>query len=170
MASGSLFSHRASICPWHGCVLHWHRHGTSDSTSSETTLPPVPMETSGGVLSTVDTVVQRRDDLAGCATMMMMMMISPPAVSEAQARRAYVLLLFYFLLHFGDFFQTDYLSIYGIDLREISRTGRTLAADERSKLFFSISQGTLPWQLILWSKSTSNPHLLVRMTFARAAP
>ena len=127
------------------------------------------METSGGVLSTVDTVVQRRDDLAGCATMMMMM-ISPPAVSEAQARRAYVLLLFYFLLHFSDFFQTDYLSIYGIDLREISRTGRTLAADERSKLFFSISQGTLPWQLILWAKSTSNPHLLVRMTFARAAP
>ena len=45
---------------------------------------------------------------------------------------------FIFLLHFSDFFQiiSDYLSIYGIDLREISRTGRTLAADERSKLFF----------------------------------
>jgi len=35
-------------------------HGTSGSTSSETTVP-VPLETSGGVLLTVDMVVQRRD-------------------------------------------------------------------------------------------------------------
>jgi len=35
-------------------------HGTSGSTSYET-LPPVRLETSGGVLSTVDMVVQRRD-------------------------------------------------------------------------------------------------------------
>jgi len=38
------------------------------------------------------------------------------------------------------------------------------------KLFFSIAQGTLLWQPILWTKSTSKPHLVVRMTFARAAP
>jgi len=37
------------------------------------------------------------------------------------------------------------------------------------KLFFK-SPGTLPWQPILWAKSTSNPHLVARMTFARAAP
>jgi len=35
---------------------------------------------------------------------------------------------------------------------------------------FSIPQGTLPWQPILWAKSTSNTHFVVRMTFARAAP
>jgi len=38
------------------------------------------------------------------------------------------------------------------------------------ELFFSIYQGTLPWQPILWAKSTSIPHLVVRVTFARAAP
>jgi len=36
------------------------------------------------------------------------------------------------------------------------------------KLFFSIPQGTLPWQPILLTKSTSIPHLAVRMTFAKA--
>ena len=35
-------------------------HGTSGSTSYES-IPRVPSETSGGVLSTVDMVVQRRD-------------------------------------------------------------------------------------------------------------
>ena len=35
-------------------------HGTNGSTSYET-IPPVPLETSGGALSTVDMVVQRRD-------------------------------------------------------------------------------------------------------------
>jgi len=38
------------------------------------------------------------------------------------------------------------------------------------KLCFSISYGTLSWQPILRAKSTSNPHLVVRVTFARAAP
>ena len=37
------------------------------------------------------------------------------------------------------------------------------------KLFFDTSTD-LPWQLILWAKSTSNTHLVVRVTFARAAP
>ena len=36
------------------------RHGTTGSTSYET-IPPVRLESSGGVLSTVDMVVQRRD-------------------------------------------------------------------------------------------------------------
>ena len=40
-------------------VAHLVVHGTSSSTSYET-IPPVPLETSGGVLSTVDMVVQRR--------------------------------------------------------------------------------------------------------------
>jgi len=63
-------------------VAHLVVHGTSGSTSYET-IPPVPLETSGGVLSTVDMVVQGRDGprrsaLAGCATMMMMTNGHPP--------------------------------------------------------------------------------------------
>jgi len=38
----------------------WRRHGTSGSTSYEA-IPHVRLESSGGVLSTVDMVVQRRD-------------------------------------------------------------------------------------------------------------
>ena len=41
-------------------VAHLVVHGTSGSTSYET-IPPVRLESSGGVLSTVDMVVQRRD-------------------------------------------------------------------------------------------------------------
>jgi len=41
-------------------VAHLVVHGKSGSTSYET-IPSVPLETSGGVLSTVDMVVQRRD-------------------------------------------------------------------------------------------------------------
>ena len=41
-------------------VAHLVVHGTTGSTSYET-IPPVRLETSGGVLSTVDMVVQRRD-------------------------------------------------------------------------------------------------------------
>jgi len=41
-------------------VAHLVVHGTSGSTSYET-IPPVPLESSGGELSTVDMVVQRRD-------------------------------------------------------------------------------------------------------------
>ena len=41
-------------------VTHLVVHGTSGSTSYET-IPPVRLESSGGVLSTVDMVVQRRD-------------------------------------------------------------------------------------------------------------
>jgi len=41
-------------------VAHLVVHGTTGSTSYET-IPHVPLETSGGVLSTVDMVVQRRD-------------------------------------------------------------------------------------------------------------
>ena len=36
--------------------------------------------------------------------------------------------------------------------------------------FLSIPRGTLPWQPIFWTKSTSIPHIVVRTTFARAAP
>ena len=41
-------------------VTHLVVHGTSGSTSYEM-IPPVRLESSGGVLSTVDMVVQRRD-------------------------------------------------------------------------------------------------------------
>jgi len=41
-------------------VAHLVVHGTTGSTSYET-IPPVRLETAGGVLSTVDMLVQRRD-------------------------------------------------------------------------------------------------------------
>jgi len=50
----------------------------------------------------------------------------------------------------SDFCQTNYLNVYRIDLHEICMIGRTLAVDN-----------DLP---------TSNTHLVVCMTFARAAP
>ena len=51
--------HSADLLTARG-VAHIVVHGTSGSTSYET-IPPVRLETSGGVLSTVDMVVQRRD-------------------------------------------------------------------------------------------------------------
>jgi len=42
-------------------IAHLVVHGTSGSTSYETIPPFVRLETSGGVLPTVDMVVQRRD-------------------------------------------------------------------------------------------------------------
>jgi len=66
---------------------------------------------------------------------------------------------------FGDFCQTNFYTVYVTDLYEICRD-----VDEQSEVIFSIPQGTLPWQPILWAKSTSNTHLVVRVTFARAAP
>ena len=77
---------------------------------------------------------------------------------------------FIFKYFFCDFCHTNYLNIDRTDLYEICRTGRTLAVDERPEVSFSIPQGTLPWQPILWAKSTSNTHLVVRVTFAGAAP
>jgi len=90
-----------------------------------------------------------------------MSLVSQPALRQAQARTTYVLLLS-FNIYFSDFYRTG--------LREICRICRTLAVDERSGVIFLIPQGTLPWQPTLWAKSTSNPHLVVRITFARAAP
>jgi len=83
---------------------------------------------------------------------------------------ANVLTMFYFFDIFSDFSQTNYLNIYWTDLHESYRIGRTLAVRKRSEVIFSIPRGTLPWQPILWAKSTSIPRFVVRMTFARAAP
>ena len=78
---------------------------------------------------------------------------------------------FTFIINFfSRFCQTNYLNSYRADLHEICTFGRTFAVDERSGVIFSISQGTLPWQPILWAKSSSNTHVVVRVTFARAAP
>ena len=54
------------------------------------------------------------------------------------------------LVNFNDFCQTKYLKNYRSDPRQISRVGRTMAVDERSEVSFSIRQGTLPWQSIIW--------------------
>jgi len=43
------------------------------------------------------------------------------------------------------FFQNNYLNIHRVDLDEICRDGKILAVNER---FFSIPEGTLPWQPI----------------------
>jgi len=79
-------------------------------------------------------------------------------------------LVLIFLLYFSDFCQTNSLNIYRADLHEICRIGGTSAVDERSEVISSIPQGTLSWQPILWAKLTFFPHLVVRMSFARAAP
>ena len=60
----------------------------------------------------------------------------------------YMFCCFFILYIFSDFFQTNYLYIHLIDLYEIYKDGRTLAVDERSKLFFSITRGILPRQPI----------------------
>jgi len=72
--------HSTDLLTAHG-VAHLVVHGTSGSTSYET-IPPVPLKTSGGVLSTVDVVVQRRH---GYTTMMMMM--KPPISGQERGRR-----------------------------------------------------------------------------------
>ena len=57
------------------------------------------------------------------------------------------------------FCQTFSLNIYRTDRHPVCRIGRTVAVHERSEVSFSIPQGTLPWQPVLWAKSTSNPHI-----------
>jgi len=52
--------HSTDLLTARSVVAHLVAHGTSGSTSYETT-PHVRLETSGDVLSTVDMVVQRRD-------------------------------------------------------------------------------------------------------------
>jgi len=57
--SSSSTHHSTDLLTARG-VSHLVVHGTSGSTSNET-IPPVRLETSGGALSTVDLVVQRCD-------------------------------------------------------------------------------------------------------------
>jgi len=85
----------------------------------------------------------------------------------AKHRRGGLMFCSCFYLHFSDLCQTNYLDIYRTDLHEICRVGRWI---KLSVIIFSIPQGTLPWQPILWTKSTFFPQLVVRMTFARSAP
>jgi len=60
---------------------------------------------------------------------------------------AYFLTLLLFPV-FNDFFHTSFLKIYRTNVRQIFKFGRTMALDDRSKISFSIPQGTLPWQPI----------------------
>jgi len=66
-------------------------------------------------------------------------------------------------LYFSDFCLTNfYLNIYRTGINKICRIGRTLeAVDERFEVIFSVPRETLPWQLILWTKSISFPYLVV---------
>jgi len=57
--SSTSAHHSADLLAARG-VAHLVVHGTSGSTDYET-IPPVRLDSSGGVLSTVDMVVQRRD-------------------------------------------------------------------------------------------------------------
>ena len=57
--SSTSTHHSADLLAARG-VAHLVVHRTSGSTSYET-IPPVPLETSGDLLATVDMVVQRRD-------------------------------------------------------------------------------------------------------------
>ena len=51
-------------------------------------------------------------------------------------------------LIFNDFYQTSYLKIYRIDLRQIFRVGISIVVYDQSENIFSFPQGTLPWQTI----------------------
>jgi len=62
-------------------------------------------------------------------------------------------------LFVNDFCQTNYLNIYCSNLYPVCWEDRTVAVDNRSKVSFSISQGTLLWQPILLAKSTWNLHI-----------
>jgi len=98
-------------------------------------------------------------------------LVFPTVLRAAQASGANVLLLFYyfFKLYFSGFCQTNYLNIRtGPIFAKFAGLAELCPEMNRLKLFLSISQGTLPWQPILWAKSTSIPHHVVRMTFARA--
>ena len=58
-----------------------------------------------------------------------------------------VLLLFFIYFWFtlyNDSCQTNYLKIYGTDLRQFLRVGKTTAVDDQAEISFSIPQGTLP--------------------------
>jgi len=80
----------------------------------------------------------------------------------------YVLLLFYFFIQFLVISVRPVISTYtGPSFTKFAGLVEVWAND--LKLCFSISYGTLSWQPILRAKSTSNPHLVVRVTFARAA-
>jgi len=58
--------------------------------------------------------------------------------------------------------------MYQTDLHEICRTGRTLAVDERAEVIFFRSLKDVAVATTFVKKLVL--HLLVRMTFARAAP
>jgi len=58
--------------------------------------------------------------------------------------------------------------MYQTDLHEICRTGRTLAVDERAEVIFFRSLKDVAVATTFVKKL--DLHLLVRMTFARAAP
>jgi len=52
------------------------------------------------------------------------------------------------------FCQPSYLNIRRTDLHEICTVGRILKVDERPEVIFSIPQGRLHRQPILWAEST----------------
>ena len=77
--------------------------------------------------------------------------------------------MFYFLLHFV----ADQLSQHLLDRSSRSlncRIGRSMAVDERSKVIFFDPSRSVAVATSFVGRSTSNPHLVVRVTFARAAP
>jgi len=92
--------------------------------------------------------------------------ISPSTLHEVHARTTYAVLLFKNIC--SDFCQTNNLNIYQNDLHEICRICKTFTAYKRSEVIFLTHQGMSLWRPIFSTKSTCDPHLVVRMTFARA--
>ena len=68
--------------------------------------------------------------------------------------------------YFCDFCQTNYLSIHGTDLHVICRICRTLAADKRYEVIFRSLKGLCRGNQFC---GQNRPHVVVRVTFARAA-
>ena len=91
--------------------------------------------------------------------------ISPP---EAEGGLMFCLCFILIFYYFVTIFQTNYLNICQTDPRQICRVCRVkYGCRWRSEVRFSITQGTLPWQPILWSKSRPNAKTCVRLRFAR---
>ena len=95
--------------------------------------------------------------------------VSPPVVLEVQARRTYVLLLFKntFVISVTPVIST---STGLADLHEICRICRTLAIHARSKVIFFDPARNVAMATNFVSKiDLHSSHLVVRITFARAA-
>jgi len=98
-------------------------------------------------------------------------LINPPALREAQAGRAYVFLMFYFLYFQWLLLDQLFQRLPDRSLRNLQDYfSRTLAVGEWSEVIFRPLRDVAVATNFVGKRQKSNTHLVVRMTFARAAP